>query len=107
MWNEDDTEPQNGNALPATVRRAYIASRRPRIARAFCAGCAFAGGVLALFITVALTSGVCLGDETSCAPIGQATALFGLFTVPLGIAMGAVLAGNQVDRATRAYRPKM
>ncbi len=73
----------------------------------FIAASAIAGGLAAGFITIALTSGMCFGGVANCGAIGQPTVVFGLFTVPLGIAAGAVFGGTQVDRAATSYRPKM
>ncbi len=107
MWKEDDAPPQRANALPSSVRRAHTAARRPKIAHVFTALSSLCGGFAALFITIALTSGMCLGDASDCGAVGEATLLFGIFTVPIGVALGAVIGGAQVDRAARAYRPEM
>lgn len=107
MWNEDDLPPQQRYELPKSVRRAHLASRRPRMGHWFTAAAAVAGGLVAGFITIALTSGMCFDGAANCGAIGQPTVIFGLFTVPLGFAAGAVLGGNQVDRAVNSYRPEM
>lgn len=112
MTDEDDDarEPgarEPGYVLPSAVRCAHVAARRPPAAHWFIAACGMAGAIVACLATIALTSGVCFGDESHCGPLGQATVLFSIFTVPLGVATGITVAGRQVDKATTAYRPKM
>lgn len=107
MWSEDEEPARKANALPDAVRRAHLASRRPKQAHWFTACSAVVGAVAAIFITIALTAGICFDVAQSCSPLGQSTAIFCLFTVPLGVAIGLVAGGRQVDKALRSYRPEM
>jgi len=102
MWSdEENPRPAPPDVLPAALRHRYRVNKRPHAVRLLPAGAAILGAFVALCITVVLTSGVCLGQQANCSAIGEQTAFFCLFTVPLGIAIGAVKGGMYADRLTR------
>lgn len=83
------------SGLPASVRKARIASQRSSAARLCIAFCIAASALTAALITIAAVG------------LGETTTFFCLFTVPIGISVGAVAGGNLVDNAAKSYRPTL